>query len=317
LRTDPLFVLGPARSFTTVVAAMLGQHPQLYGFPETHLLAVSTMEEWWEEFGNGVLSHGLLRLVAEVVLGRQDATSIEIAQLWLQRRLVLPTFAVFDELATNILPRAAVDKSPLITQAPYALSTVHDIFPSAFYLHLTRHPLAQGQSVLALLREVASTVGEVSPLLLAAMQQRRMSIFVDMVDWTFSGPVLDPQFQWYQTHTTILAFLDTVPAAQQMRVRGEDVIADPDHMLSEIASWLMLRTDSDAIDAMKHPEHSPFACFGPHNARFGGDPNFLRNPRLQSSLQGNYNLKDPLPWRPDGIGFQPEVRDLAAFFGYS
>jgi len=44
---DPVFVLAP-RSFSSIVATMLGQHPQMYGVPELELFAAETMGEWWE-----------------------------------------------------------------------------------------------------------------------------------------------------------------------------------------------------------------------------------------------------------------------------
>ena len=33
--TEPLFILAPPRSFTSVVCAMIGNHPQMLGLPET------------------------------------------------------------------------------------------------------------------------------------------------------------------------------------------------------------------------------------------------------------------------------------------
>jgi hypothetical protein len=32
-----MLILCPPRSFSSVVSAMIGQHPQLYGFPELNL----------------------------------------------------------------------------------------------------------------------------------------------------------------------------------------------------------------------------------------------------------------------------------------
>ena len=40
--TQPLFILAPPRSFTTVTSAMIGQHPEMYGLPETNLFVA----EW-------------------------------------------------------------------------------------------------------------------------------------------------------------------------------------------------------------------------------------------------------------------------------
>jgi hypothetical protein len=78
-----------------------------------------------------------------------------------------------------------------------------------------------------------------------------------------------------------------------------------------------MRADRDAVTAMRHPERSPFAGFGPLTARFGHDPGFLRDPRLRTaSGSRSATLSGPLPWASDGRGFSPEVVDLAREFGY-
>src|SRR5436190_23118240 len=72
LVSDPLFVLAPPRSFTSVVGTMLGQHPELYGLPETHLFGCKTMAEWWGvcEEQTFPRADGLVRAVAEVFFWR-------------------------------------------------------------------------------------------------------------------------------------------------------------------------------------------------------------------------------------------------------
>ena len=55
-------------------------------------------------------------------------------------------------------------------------------------------------------------------------------------------------------------------------------MTNPDLHLRKIAGWLGLRTDDAAINEMRHPERSPYACFGPPGARFGNDRFFLENP---------------------------------------
>src|SRR5579862_6331286 len=41
----PVLLLCPPRSFSSVVGAMLGQHPELYGFPELSLFAADTLAD--------------------------------------------------------------------------------------------------------------------------------------------------------------------------------------------------------------------------------------------------------------------------------
>jgi hypothetical protein len=127
----------------------------------------------------------------------------------------------------------------------------------------------------------------------------------------------DPQTLWYRCNLNILTFLATVSAEQQRRVCGEDLLADPDRHLREIAEWLGVRSDAVAIDEMKHPERSPFACFGPRNARKGADEKFFRQPTLRPGKVLIQSLEGPLPWRNDGVGFAPKVRELAQRFGYT
>ena len=42
---DPLFLLAPARSYSTVSIALLAGHPELYGLPETSLFLRETVGE--------------------------------------------------------------------------------------------------------------------------------------------------------------------------------------------------------------------------------------------------------------------------------
>ena len=39
----PLLILASSRSFTSVICAALGQHPQMYGLPELHLFVADTL----------------------------------------------------------------------------------------------------------------------------------------------------------------------------------------------------------------------------------------------------------------------------------
>jgi len=101
-----------------------------------------------------------------------------------------------------------------------------------------------------------------------------------------------------------------------MRVRGEDMMSDPAEYLGRICRWLGLRDDADAIEQMMHPERSPFACFGPLDALFGNDPNFLSGPTLRPHKVKVPALDQPVPWREDGQGLKPEVVALARELGY-
>jgi hypothetical protein len=128
---------------------------------------------------------------------------------------------------------------------------------------------------------------------------------------------LDPQNGWYALHTNITGFLKSIPAGESMRIRGEDLLAEPDRVLREIAVWMGLRADHEAVERMKHPERSPYAFLGPPGARYGNDAFFLQDPVLRSSRAAELlSLEGPLEWRNDGAEFCPDVKRLAGEFGY-
>ena len=130
------------------------------------------------------------------------------------------------------------------------------------------------------------------------------------------GSGLDPQGAWYVLHTNISGFLESVPDNQKMLLHVEDLIGETEQTLRQVAGWLHLRTDDQAIEAMKHPERSPYACFGPASARYGNESYFLRSPVFSATVAEGYSLDGPLSWRPKPQEFLPEVKELARQFGY-
>jgi hypothetical protein len=297
---NPVFILAPPRSFTSVACGMLGQHPEMYGLPEVHLFVGETLEEMWGYFSQPGLRFGragLLRAVAQLYAGEQTVQSVMLAKQWVQRRLSCDTGSVFWEFIEQANGPILLDKSPVTVERGEYLARMRRAFPEARYIHLLRHPRGVGESVI-------NTFGD------------RMLVFRNFVDYSTDPPTPDPQKMWYSLHMNILAFLDGIPEEQQYSIRGEDLLNEPDYHLRDIAAWLGLRTDIAAIAEMKHPERSPFACFGPVNAVFGGDPNFMADPALKPGKTTTQNLDDPLSWRDDGRGFSPEVRELAQHFGY-
>src|SRR5262245_5988787 len=86
--TDPVFILAPPCTFTWIVCAMLGQHPELYGLPELHLFSAHTIADWWQQCSTEGfdMDHGLVRTVAELYFGGQTDRTASQARGWLRRR---------------------------------------------------------------------------------------------------------------------------------------------------------------------------------------------------------------------------------------
>lgn len=298
----PLFLLAPPRSYTSLMNAMLGQHPQCFGLPELCLFNVETLVELWvrtsDEMGSEAKTrHGLLRAVAEIYAGEQTMDSVRMATHWCAARQHNGTGEVYRELVDKIDPLIAVEKSPAYTVDIQRLWRLYDTFPEARFIHLTRHPVGQCKSVMSL-------------------YDGTFALFVNSIDFLQDRAIVEPQFAWYDLNINIMNFLDHVPAAQQLRIRGEDVMGDPPKWLGAICRWLGIRDDAQAIDDMMHPERSPFACFGPLDAMFGNDPNFLSGPSFRPHVVKVPPLDKPVPWREDGQGLKPEVKALARELGY-
>lgn len=290
---EPLFVIAPPRSYTSVVGGMLGQHPQAYGLPEVNLSHGDTLGDMWDSilvaanFGTA----GLLRLLAELHEGEQTEEAVIRARQWILRRSHWSAAKVFAHFQDAIGPdRMLVDKSPRNTFSVDNLRRLHRIFPRANFLHLTRHPRSQGKSVLDLMKAYGD-----------------------------GNPKNDPEKTWLRAQTNITAFAGDLATGQYMRIKGEMLLRDPDLYLRQICDWLDLDADNDSISAMLHPETSPFAHIGPPSAPFGNDPNFLTDPALDVDRLARITeppLEGEIEWKP-GQSFSQPVLRLARQFGYA
>jgi hypothetical protein len=298
----PVFLLAPPRSFTSVINAMIGQHPQAFGLPELMLFNCSVLKEFWQDVSEDVGAdsnrrHGLLRAVAEIYAGEQTSASITMATHWAEARQDHTTREVYRELRDRIEPLMIVEKSPSYTIEIRRLERIVEAFPDAHFIHLVRHPIPQCESTMKLNDGI-------------------FPIFVNAIEYREDSAIAEPQIAWHDININILNFLDQVPKERHVRIIGEELMADPQQHLASICRWLGIRDDEDALEEMMHPERSPFACFGPVDALFGNDPNFLRRPTFRQHRPKTPPLDAPVSWRDDGKGLFPEVRDLANYFGY-
>ena len=300
---SPLIVLAPPRSFSSVVTHMLGQHPDMYSLPELHLFTGDTVADIFGYFDSeGQRSDrradGIRRAIAEVFLGKQNPATVHIATKWLRTHAEDSTSSVLERIMKKVAPRTIVEKSITSVWNEENLARAIHSFPDAKLLHLTRHPRSHGKSMFELITD------------------RNWEISRGIYDYSTTPPTLDPQLLWLRVHTRIIEALKTVPDERKIQVSGESVLRNPDETLANIAEWLGLRTDSEAIEAMKHPENSPFATVGPDNAPMGSDQKFLESPKFDPSRFKEVKIEGKLPWRDDIPGFRPDVIELAERFGY-
>lgn len=294
----PLFIVSPARGFSSVCTTMIGRHPDLYGFPELILFVAPTvgqlldLDERKAEAGLVVGYHsGLYRAIAELHDGEQGEQALRRAAAWLAERRSWPVAHVYDHLLEAVAPRIGVEKSPETSQSFGPLARLAALYPRARFLHLTRHPVTSLHSMLE--------HWEGRPWWPKGMDQ--------------PGPTWCAH-TWRDTHRRILAFTDTLESGRVMRVRGEDLINDGGVTLRAIAEWLGVRTDDAAIESMRHPEESPYAAWGPRGFAGGLDPKFMSDPSLRPA-----RLPDDITFDPAwnlGAWLEVDCAVLAAELGY-
>ena len=268
------------------------------------------MGEWWKLCAEATFprAHGALRAVAELFSGEQTEETIKFARSWLRRRAHFTTGYLLETLATKVAPRVVVEKSTSnVYQPEIAAPRGADV--SGRPVHPFRAAPARarriGFEISARARKGGPRAGDALDAPSGGLARRER-----LRDGTRSAARLA------RLACEHPKFLESVPPEQHTRIRGEDILTDPDRHLRQIAEWLGLRTDAEAIEEMKHPERSPYACFGPPGARFGKDRFFLENPVLRASRAEPQSLEGPLSWRTDGEGFSPKVKRRAREFGY-
>lgn len=272
---------------------MLGQHPQFMGLAELNLFLddwVRPLHRNLEGKGRGNARNGLLRVLAQLMYGRQTRGSVARAKWWLYRE-DRSTQEVLDTIIDLASPLAIIDKSPATVMSMESLQRMLRMCPDARFLHLTRHPRSCCVSML----EFVTRAGE----------------------WGGRIPVgaIDPERLWLSAQSNIMAFCDALPQGQTMRIRGEDLLTDPRLHFPQIFEWLDARSDREAVEATMHPEQSPYACIGPENAMWGNDPNFLENPAFRPGKIIPPPLSGALPWNPQR-GFLAETERVAGLLGY-
>jgi hypothetical protein len=288
---DLLIILTPPRSFSSVVSTMIGEHPELYGFPELHLFSAEYVEELVQHKMKGGKAGppGLIRTLAQEHDGLQSTKTILKATDWFLERRNWTTKKLMEYLLDLVSPRMGVEKSPQTTKKMRYIERTQQWFPNAYYLHLTRHPVSARNSIQEFLGHKASK------------NKDKKS--------TLRNSFADGFFAWYHMHTNIINFTDTLPVGQVMRIKGEDLLSEPDIYLPQIAQWLGLRTDSEAIEAMKHPENSPYAYVGPAPSPGGNDPKFMRNPQLRGGKLKEPSLQDFLT-KEEWIWPSDEIKEM-------
>jgi hypothetical protein len=293
---EPLFILSAPRSFSSVVCGLVGQHPDCYGLPELNLFMADDLGSlWWGPLALlPIGKHGLLRALAQLHEGEQTEDSVSRANEWVLRHSRWSPTQVLQHIQELVGAKILVEKSPATVFRQDYLDRLVRHYPRASYLHLTRHPRGTAESMLRL-------------------RERHMH------DMPATLNAADPERIWRRSHEAIMKATESLPNGQCMRLQGEAFLGNLEFFLPQICEWLGVRNDPEAIEAMMHPERSPYSCPGPRGAPLGNDINFLESPEIDRSRLARATeptLDGELTWRK-GEGFGKPTISLARQFGYT
>ncbi|MDA8297036.1 MAG: sulfotransferase [Actinomycetota bacterium] len=298
---SPICVLCPPRSFSSVTVAMLGQHPELFGFPELELFAAERVADALAS-ADALAGHdpsrgmpGLMRTIAYLHDGRDDPAARAAARAYVEERAAWATTDLYRAMLAEVAPRRGIEKSPVTLASDRSLERFCEAFPDAQFLHLTRHPATSLGSLQRQIRHWHEVGG--APWSEASEQ----------ASWTYAA------FLWCRAHRRALAFAARRPEAV-LQVRGEELVSAPRSMAARIADFLEIRSDADALAGVEHPESSWLAD-RPEATGSGMDRLFTAAPSLRCPPAPPAELV-PAAARLSG-SWRSKLQELAEQLGYS
>src|SRR5215475_8289769 len=148
---NPVFVVGPPRAGTTLLAAMLASHPSFSCGPETHFFMKTTpqqrrraIDERWPDSAVRLLSQLTLEGESILELFGQDPESLRKALAVRPRREATLLAALTEPYAARLGKRRWVEKTPVHI---LRLSEIVTAFPDAAIVRIVRDPRAAALSM--------------------------------------------------------------------------------------------------------------------------------------------------------------------------
>ena len=278
-----VFILSPPRSGSTLLRVMLAGHPRLFAPPELDLLSFNTLGqrraafrgrfEFWLE--------GLIRAVMELRGVDADEARAMLAEY---ERQDMSVKAFYGLLQSWLGDRILVDKTPVYALDPAILQRMEWDFENARFIHLTRHPYATIYSF------IEAKLDEVFFRWEHPFTRRELAELI-----------------WIAAHENIREFLDRIPPQRQMRLRYEDLLADPEAHMRALSDFLGV----DFVPAMLDPYSEDRMTTGLEPGKqMVGDYKFYLRKRIDPAAATRWK-------RFHRHDFLSDIaRDLAREFGY-
>ncbi len=216
------FVLGCARSGTTLFRTMLNVHQDVWAPGELHLANYESMKH------RAARIVPLLRfmIIPECAARFGEPVSAFSLRFKQWERDDLPMSEVYRRLYEADPSRLIIDKTPPYSHRLAYLQEISRRFPNAKFIHLIRSPHDVIRSYVKM-----------------GLYKRGSASF---------EPGLNPyqmgEVTWSLHNANIAQFLKQVPSARQCTVRYEDLVAAPDEWLTKVCRTLDLTYDPGMAD---------------------------------------------------------------------
>lgn len=238
----PMFIIAAPGSHSAQIAAMIGCHPACFATPELNLFAGSTLED---------IS---LRLAAQTQQTQFHGLLRLVSYLYAGEQSLEAV-----EMARRwMMRRSSAPAAQIFEELRAKIAPLRLVDPSR--AHSAAHNL---------------------PRLLAAYPDALLvRLTRDDEDKVFASEQAAPLKRLQETRAGLLSFLDGLPEGQCVTLSIDEVEKSPAFALAALCRRIGVSDDEASVEAMLHPERSPFAGFGPIGANLGNDPDFLRRPRI-------------------------------------
>ncbi len=208
---DPtVFVLGCARSGTTIFRCMLMGHSLIYAGPELHMMQFESLlqrERALVEAGTPWMVMGFSQTIQDLTGWSEQEAFHYISTL---TKRDLPIEDVYRIIHGYSEKPILVDKSPTIMQVPSTLERIESRFSTPRYIYITRHPYAVIESMVRL---------DALP-------------FKKLTDTRTAEKV------WLDSNTTIREFLGRIPKVRWHHLSYEDLMRTTEESLRGVTDFL-------------------------------------------------------------------------------
>jgi len=274
-----IFLLSSPRSGSTLLRVMLAGHPNLFCPPELHLLPFATLEERQSALAGSYLDQGLQRALMELK-GIEANEAQALINGWIAQGMTVPEmYRQLQELAGN---RFLVDKSPTYGFSASTLQQAEQVFDSAKYIHLVRHPYA----------------------VIDSFVRNRMDKIFALVD---QDPYHLAERVWAVSNQTILNFLTAIGSNRHHFIRYEDLVTRPKKVMQQLCQFLGIPFHDSVLNPYEHQEQRMTDGVRAQSMPID-DPNFHQRRAIDPTLAESWkSVELPMPLSLDSQSLMQQL----------